>query len=505
MRLPPRPTVYEINTAVWLERLGRDRGRPLALDEVATAHWDALAALPVDAVWLMGVWQRSPEGLRIALSNPELDAGNRAALPDLRPEDVIGSPYCVRDYVVDERFGGPTALAAARAALAERGVGLILDYVPNHVAPDHAWTRERPECLIPGSDAELAEHPDAFIRTAGGIFANGRDPYFPPWPDVIQLNAYSPALRDGVAETLIDVGGQCDGLRCDMAMLMTNDVFARTWGDRAGPAPAGDYWPELIVRVKQAHPDLLFMAEAYWDMEWTLQQQGFDLCYDKRLYDRLVHDAPESVRAHLQADPAYQERLIRFIENHDEPRAASVFGPAQARAAAVAMSTLQGARLYHDGQFDGRRTHVPVFLRRAPDEAADVELRAFYARLLRAVADADLRGGRWQLCACQGWPDNDSARRLVAWCWSTEDSRHLVVVNLSDGPAQARVLLPWTDLAERTWRLEDRLAPQGFQRGGEELADDGLYVALDGWGHHFLCFSPASASARKAASAQAAA
>ena len=140
VRLPPRPTVYEINTAVWLERLGRGRGRPLALDEVPATEWDALAALPVDAVWLMGVWERSPAGLRIALENPELDAGNRAALPDLRDEDVIGSPYCVRDYVVDARFGGPAALAAARAAARRPRVSaLILDYVPNHVAPDHPW------------------------------------------------------------------------------------------------------------------------------------------------------------------------------------------------------------------------------------------------------------------------------------------------------------------------------------------------------------------------------
>jgi hypothetical protein len=288
-------------------------------------------------------------------------------------------------------------------------------------------------------------------------------------------------------------------------MLMTNEVFGRTWGDRAGPAPAEDYWPTLIARVKQSHPDLLFMAEAYWDMEWTLQQQGFDLCYDKRLYDRLVHDPPDSERGHLQADPAYQEGLIRFIENHDEPRAASVFGPAQARAAAVAMSTLQGARLYHDGQFEGRRTHVPVFLRRAPDEPEDVGLRAFYERLLRAVGDSDLRYGDWHLCACEGWPDNDSARRLVAWCWSTDASRHLVVVNLSDGPAQARVRLPWTDLAERTWRLQDRLASNEFERAGDELAGDGLYVALDGWGHYFLAFSPESASVRTAARAEVAA
>ena len=147
-----------------------------------------------------------------------------------------------------------------------------------------------------------------------------------------------------------------------------------------------------IRRVKDVHPDLLFMAEAYWDMEWTLQQQGFDLCYDKRLYDRLAHDSAESVRGHLQADSGYQEGLIRFIENHDEPRAAATFGPAQARAAAIVMSTLQGARLYYDGQFEGRRVHLPVFLDRETEEPVDEELRRSTAPL-----ECDIRcaiGGR---------------------------------------------------------------------------------------------------------------
>jgi hypothetical protein len=489
VRLPHRPTVYEINTAVWLERLGHERGRPLALDEVPGAEWDALAALPVDAVWLMGVWQRSPAGLQIALADPQLDAANRAALPDLRPEDVIGSPYCVRDYVVDERFGGPAALAAARAQLAGRDLGLILDYVPNHVAPDHPWTVSRPECLLTGTEEDLERHPDAFLRTAGGVVAKGRDPYFAPWPDVAQLNAFAPQLREAVAETLVAIGDQCDGARCDMAMLMTNEVFARTWGERAGPVPPAEYWPALIEATKAVHPDFLFVAEAYWDMEWTLQQQGFDLCYDKRLYDRLAHEPAEAVRGHLQADLGYQERLIRFIENHDEPRAATTFTPGQARAAAVVMSTLPGARLYHDGQLEGRRMRIPVFLGRGPDEPADGELRSFYRRLLRAVDDADLRDGDWRLCACEGWPDNDSHLRLVSWCWSTLDSRHLVVVNLSDAPAQARVRLPWDDMARRSWQLTDPLDGERFERAGDEIAAEGLYVALDGWASSFLALA----------------
>src|SRR4051812_11015740 len=268
MRLPARPTIYEINTAVWLG------GRPLS--GVTAAEWDALAALEVDAVWLMGVWRRSPAGLAIALDDPGLTAGFRATLADLEPADVIGSPYCVRDYVVDERFGGPPALAEARAQLAARGLGLVLDYVPNHVAPDHPWVTERPACFVRGSEEDLARDPGAFLRTPGGIMARGRDPYFPPWADVVQLDAFSPELREAVAGLLTGVGEQCDGLRCDMAMLMTNRVFARTWGERVGPAPADEFWPPLIARVMEAHPGFTFIAEAYWDMEWALQQQGFD-------------------------------------------------------------------------------------------------------------------------------------------------------------------------------------------------------------------------------------
>ena len=393
-----RLSIYEINTAVWLH------GHSLA--DVPARRWDAIAALGVDAVWLMGVWERSPAGLEIALGEPGLVASFEAALGELREGDVIGSPYCVRRYVVDERFGGPAGLAVARRELAARGMKLILDYVPNHVAPDHPWVQERPEVFVRGPD---------------GTIERGKDPYFPPWPDVIQLNAFAPELREAAAETLIDIGAQCDGLRCDMAMLMCNEVFARTWGLEA---PAEEFWPALIARVKWTHPELLLIAEAYWDMEWTLQQQGFDLCYDKRLYDRLVERG--DVAGHLVAGLDYQEKLVRFIENHDEPRAAAVFGAEQARAAAVVMSTLPGARLYHDGQLSGRRKHIPVFLGRAPDEPVDAELRAFYAWLLPRVRE--LKGA---------WRRLDREPPLVAWAW--DDA--VVEVNMSDAPVGG--LEPW--------------------------------------------------------------
>ena len=142
----------------------------------------------------------------------------------------------------------------------------------------------------------------------------------------------------------------------------------------------------------------MFIAEAYWDLEWALQQQGFDYCYDKRLYDRLEHAEAEVVRLHLCADRAYQERLVRFIENHDEPRAAASFPPAKARAAAVTALTQAGARLVHEGQLEGRKVRLPVFLARRPDEPADGALGEFYRKLLGAASDDALRDGHWQLC-----------------------------------------------------------------------------------------------------------
>jgi glycosidase len=483
-RVRASATIYEINTASWLRRLGQESGHPVGLGDVPGSEWDALARLPVDAVWLMGVWQRSPIGRAIAVSMPQLQDGYRAALPDVREDDVLGSPYCVRDYVVDERFGGPDGLAVAREHLDRRGIALILDYVPNHIAADHPWVTDRPDCLLAGSEEELAAHPEAFMDIAGGIYAKGRDPYFEPWQDVLQLNAFSPELRRAAAETMATIADQCDGVRCDMAMLMTNEVFARTWGERPGPPGAVEYWPELIEGCRRAHPDFLFMAEVYWDMEWALQQQGFDLCYDKRLYDRLAHESPASVRDHLRAGADYQERLVRFIENHDEPRAAATFGPVRGRAAAVVISTLQGARLYHDGQFDGAATHLPIQLGRGPDEASDQHLHAFYTRLLGAVSDAQIGSGKWQLCECTRWGD-DSHEQLVAWSWSRPQARHVVVVNLSDGRAEGRVWSPWGDLAGRTWRLADRLGADSVDRSGDELGRDGLCVALDGWDARF--------------------
>jgi hypothetical protein len=489
---PKHPLIYEINTWPWLASLGEAAETPVPLADVPDAEWDRIAKLGYDAVWLMGVWGRSPAGIGVALNNAELMRGFREALPDFDPSDVVGSPYCVRRYEVDARLGGRSGLAVARQALRERGIRLVLDFVPNHVAPDHPWTTQHPEFFIEGDAGDRERQPEAFHEIGGRFIACGRDPYFPPWPDVVQLNAFSPALRRAVITTLLDIAAQCDGVRCDMAMLVMNEIFQRTWGQRAGAAPALDYWPQVIPEVRSEHPNFVFIAEAYWDMEWQLQQQGFDYCYDKRLYDRLVHESAESVRLHLTADLTYQDRLLRFIENHDEPRAASVFPRDQHEAAAVATLTQTGLRLVHDGQTIGRQVHLPVFLGRLPSEEPDTGLEAFYRSLLEALQDDTLRSGDWRLCDRSGWDGNDTWQQLVAWSWDGAH-RWLIVVNLGSSPAAGLVAAPWDDVGERDWRLVDPTTGVKYLRRGDDI-QNGLYIGLDPWRWHCFRLEPVTAA-----------
>lgn len=481
------PHLYEISTWPWLERLSRGAGSRLTLGRVPAHEWDRLHDLGFDLVYLMGVWRRSAVGRQIARADLRLFGGYDAALPGWTPADIVGSPYSIAEYAPDPRLGDWTDLEAARRELHARGMGLVLDFVPNHTAFDHGWIERHPERYVRGSLEDYRRAPERYRLVETGpdrepqYLALARDPNFPPWTDVAQLDYRNPEARAAMIEQLRGLARRCDAVRCDMAMLVLPEVFSKTWGPGAGGAD-WDFWTEAHA----AAPDLTLVAEAYWDFEWRLQQCGFSFTYDKRFYDRLLHDAPGSVRDHLRAAPEYQARSVRFLENHDEPRSLATFGPERLEAAAILCGTVPGMRFYYDGQLEGRIRSSPVQLGRWADEPVDERVHTFYQRLLADTRAPVFHDGEWSLLETTAAGD-DTYRLIVASRWTLGPELRIAAVNLGDRPAQARL---WLGPALRHQPprivLTDVVDGAAYPKERRELEADGLFVRLaPGRGHVF--------------------
>ncbi|MCX5880358.1 MAG: alpha-amylase family glycosyl hydrolase, partial [Deltaproteobacteria bacterium] len=408
-------------------------------------------------------------------------------LQDLREEDIAGSGFAITAYTVHSNIGGDAALARLRKRMRKRGLKLLLDFVPNHTGMDHPWVEDHPEYYVSGTELNLIQAPRNYIRIKRRqgdlLMAHGRDPFFPGWPDTLQLNYGNPSTQEAMTGELIKIAGQCDGVRCDMAMLVLPDVFERTWG-----IPSQPFWHQATERVREKVPGFIFMAEVYWDMEWTLQQQGFDYTYDKRLYDRLCEGHARPVREHLMAEPDYQNKMARFLENHDEPRAAAVFFPEIHEAAAVITFLSPGLRFFHQGQFEGRTKRISPHLVRGPDEPINRKLDRFYERLLAVLRHPVIRNGQWQLLECiPAWEGNGSSDAFIAFAWrNSGGDRLLVAVNYAPYQSQCYVRLPFPDLDYGQWQLQDLLSEARYDRDGRDLESRGLYLDMAPWQYHLF-------------------
>ena len=496
MRPAPRyPSLYQINTRVWLTELSKNLGRPATLDDIPDSDLDHLAEKGFDWIWLLSVWRTGMAGQCISRTNAEWRREFEETLPDLREQDIAGSGFAITGYVVHDQLGGDAALDRLRARLGVRGLRLLLDFVPNHTGLDHPWVEEHRDYYVQGTDADLTRAPGNYTRVMRSdgdcVLAYGRDPYFAGWPDTLQLNYGNPATQEAMIGELVKIAGQCDGVRCDMAMLALPNVFERTWNVHAQP-----FWAAATRRVREHTPGFTFMAEVYWDLDWTLQQQGFDYTYDKRLYDRLRDGHAAPVRDHLRAGTDIQDKLARFLENHDEPRAAATFPPGAREAAAAVTYLAPGLRFFHQGQFEGRRVRISPHLGRAPDEPVNPTIREFYGRLLAALRQPAARHGRWQLLeSAPAWEGNWTSDGFVAYAWDGPDAQRLLTaVNFAANQSQCYVRLPWPDLRGSQWRLRDLLGPAVYERQGDDLDAHGLYLDMPPWGSHVFSMERLGAS-----------
>ena len=482
------PLLVQVNTRVYLTDLSNNLDHEATLDDIPDSDLDYLASYDVDWVWFLSVWQTGKIGQMISRQNPEWIREFQDTLPDLAEEDIAGSGFAITRYQVSEELGGEAALSRLRKRLADRGMKLMLDFVPNHTGLDHWWVRDHPEFYIQATEQDMEREPANYTRisfeSGDFIFAHGRDPFFPGWPDTLQLNYGNPALQEAMTGELKRIAAQCDGVRCDMAMLVIPDVFERTWGVECQP-----FWSEATRQVREANSEFCFMAEVYWDLEWSMIQQGFDYAYDKRLYDRLKERHAKPVREHFFAGLDYQSKMARFLENHDEPRVAADFPPGIHEAAAVITFLSPGLRFIHQGQFKGRKKRISPHLVRGPEEPENEELEIFYKKLIMILKKPVFRSGVWQQLNCTpAWEGNWSNDSFISFAWHSDNNEKMVVaVNYSPDRNQCYLNLPFNEMDNNTWLFKDLMSDIVYERDGHGLHDKGLYLDEPAW--KFYVFS----------------
>ncbi|MGB2578388.1 hypothetical protein AAIR98_000307 [Elusimicrobium simillimum] len=469
------PHILEVNTGVWLKLLSDRYAKPMTICHVPDECLDEIKAMGFDAVWLMGVWQKSPKAQEIARANEEINRAVSYIFPDYKKEDIKASPYSVYAYTVDSEIGTEEGLKDLKRRFNERGIALLLDFVGNHLAIDHPKTLTDPDLFINTGTNPPTTDPDLFFKTENGYYiAHGRDPFFPPWTDTAQLNYFNPKTQDYMMEVLKKIMTFCDGVRCDMAMLSLNKVQKDTWWKfLGGQEPGEEFWTRAVREAREINSDFIFIAEVYWGLEWEIQEMGFDYTYDKVMYDRLRFSSAENIKGHLGAEHLYQMRSIRFISNHDEESAMQAFGRDKALAASTLIATIPGARMFFCQQLYGYKHHLPVQYVGYTGEA-DAELFNFYTRLLSLINHPSFHGGQWTIKNLTSVNDSETHKNILAWTWIQGMEHKLVVINYSGEQSIGHMTLnkhKFKTIAEDLQGLE-------ITESADELYKNGLTVDL---------------------------
>jgi len=483
------PSMLEVNTRVWIKQFGSNAG----LADISDSFIDDLKSKGIEILWLMGVWKTSKTLAKKCCFGIDLVPAYVKALSDWQKEDVIGSPFAIDDYIINPSLGDEKDLLEFKKRLNRKNIKLFLDFIPNHFGADSPLIETNSGIFLQTDKDSFLKDPYAFFeyKNSGSIYiAHGRDPFFPPWSDTAQLNYFEPETRELMIQKLLYIATIADGVRCDMAMLPLNNVFHNTWlgvlSKSGYRKPGEEFWKIAIKRIREFKSDFIFMAEAYWDLEWQLQQLGFDYTYDKTLTDRLSEGDAPGIKAHLNAEKDFQIRSVRFIENHDEERAVTKLGRFKSLAAAVVISTIQGVHFYYDGQFIGKKTRLPVQLGREPVEKTSVPVQKFYQNLLQITSAEIFKCGDWKMLNPEpADSSNNSWENILSWQWTLDDELRIVVINYSHSTSQCRIK---TDLStgKEQVQLVDLMTGIVYRRSVSEISEQGLYIELKAYQSHIF-------------------
>lgn len=492
------PSLYQINTRVWLH----DTQKGQAVGQLSDEVLDTIAR-DFDYVWFMGIYKQSPYSKQFnsQFHDAEFPRGRTTASPFAIPE-YAPSPAIAKDWKEWDQFV---------ERLHARGVKVIIDFVPNHVAVDHPWVQEHPEYFAFVSQEEYDRLPprrendgdkrvcqaDYYTYTAqdGKTFhlAYGKDPNYAtqPWTDTLQLNYANPKVNEEMKQVLLNLVDHADGVRCDMAMLEDPETFQRTWGLSAPPE---NFWKGAIAAANQKAAglgkDFTFLAEAYWDHQELLEDK-FNLLYDKEYYDNIGkllrgEITHEQFRAHLQKidEPGFP--YILFTENHDEPRAAAAFGIQAANAAAVITACSPSLWMMHEGQEEARRIRTIAQVDYRPNEVVDIPTQQLYGNLLTLRKLQLFRQGEWHV------PNLVGGDTIISQQVEREKNGAIICTNFSNNESGGKgfVRLPTTTNSERIL-VVDIASGKRIQNPDAIQEVDGekrLYIDIPPWGSEAIFY-----------------
>ena len=485
MTTPRYPSLYQINTRVWLTDLSAALGRKATLDDIPDADLDRLARLGFDWVWLLSVWRTGEAAQRISRSNPEWRHEFEETLPDLREEDIGGSGFAITGYTVHPELGGDEALARLRRRLRDRGLRLMLDFVPNHTAPDHPWVEEHPDYYVAGTEADLAQAPQNYTRVEQRRRRSRSG--LRPRPVFLGVAGHAAARLRNSGHSGGDV------------WRAPQDRRAMRWralrhGDAGPPrrlrADVGSARAALLAGHHPACPRagarVLLHGGGVLGPRMDHAAAGVRL----RLRQAPVRLLARRLRQAGAGAPARRPRLPGPAGPFPgEPRRAASRRDVCAgatRPRRSSRSSHPGLRFFHQGQFEGRKKRISPHLVRAPVEQPDDALRQFYDRLLSVLRRPDLRDGSWRQLECApAWDGNWTWDGFLACTWQgASDERLVVAVNYAGNQAQCYVRMPFADLSGRTVHLRDLMSPAVYDRAGDDLLANGLYLDLPPWGCH---------------------
>jgi glycosidase len=393
----PHVVMIAKSAHVWLDQLSRKHGRAITrLDHIPDEELDQLARWGFSALWLIGLWERSPASQQIKQRCGNPDAG--------------ASAYSLLDYGIAGALGGDAAFDSLRDRASRRGIRLASDMVPNHMGIDSRWVIEHPDWFLSlpyspypaytfnGPDLSRDSRVSIFVedhyydRTDAAVvfkrvdrhsgetrfIYHGNDGTLTPWNDTAQLNYLNPEVREGVIQTILHVARHFPIIRFDAAMTLAKRHYQRLWFpepgtggaipsraehgmtrnefDRAMPV---EFWREVVDRVAAEMPDTLLLAEAFWLMEgYFVRTLGMHRVYNSAFMNMLRDEENANYRSviknTLEFDSEILKRYVNFMNNPDERTAVDQFGKGDKYfGVCTMMVTLPGLPMFGHGQIEG--------------------------------------------------------------------------------------------------------------------------------------------------------